>query len=556
MPQEEKSVPRLNKSMKELIPSISNHHAAQRPPQISSSLMDEAYKEFVATYGLDGLIDTLEQDEQYLKDHPDTKLADNIKERHKRYVFDLFRLHETEILDEVRMFENDQETLEDYTKQLLIRVLSIEKDKRAPHLPVHLYGSRAENVAREIAKAYDISIDTIVGAMMIATATAAGNKFAYTYGPYKSTTLTTWLCVIARSGYGKTRPMAEVLKPLIDVNEKLIDARNQRVIEWEMSRTGEPPKQKQLLIDDTTPEARAALLAQNPHGVLLYRDELEGMFNDIGRYNNSGEVQKYLEIWSGQAQNTNRKSSNESTFVKRPILHICGGIQEAQVPKVFSRHSMMENGFFARWLFVRVTDIFRVERDENRGVPDDVRKEWRDFLLSLYDEGTQPRNFTLSLEGQRLFKQHVTRLRIESYKQNTKTSRGAQKQQMLSKLEIHTLKLASIIHLLKEGHSASDVIPVETIQAAIETADTFKAWNYATLDLIEPPMEKGNENLRFIEASKADALKLLMAMYPEAKGNISKLASALHVSRQSLYNNLAKAGVNFSSNNLEDEAND
>lgn len=543
MNQDGKSGPRLKLSMEALIPSIKDHHAAQRLPQIDKTLMERACMEFVVNNGYEGLIssDALELfDIQENTNEGNEQVLDRIKRNKLEQLLEILKAHETEILDQVRMFQNDSVFLEKYTNVLLQRVLAIEQEKHLPHLPVDEFGPRIAAVARAIADAYKISIDGILTAMMVATAAAAGSKFTYTYGPYTNTPLTIWACMLARSGYGKTGALQEVMRPITRIDERLREQTTQGLFEITQSKEDEP---HQLRIDDTTPESRASLLSRNPHGLILFRDELQGMFEDIGRYNSSGEVAKFLEIWSGTSQGQNRKNNNESIYIKRPVMHIFGGTQEESLKKMFLKHNMMDNGFFARWLFVRVKPIFKIEDEETQGVPDEYKREWNDLLESLFDEGTQGRTFILSKEAKDEFRQYVTRLRVESFKLGT-TDRERHKCLVLSKLEIYTLKLASIIHLMKEGISADMEIPVETLRTAVRTVETFKYWNYSTIDLIEPPVPiESGEDVRLSEASRADTFKLLFSYYPSVLQNIGTLSDALGVTRQAVYKIFSQAGI-------------
>lgn len=63
----------------------------------------------------------------------------------------------------------------------------------------------------------------------------------------------------------------------------------------------EPPHRRRLLTNDTTPERLVRLVAVNPFGVVVHRDELAGWLGGMDRYGGSGaERALYLEAFGAR----------------------------------------------------------------------------------------------------------------------------------------------------------------------------------------------------------------------------------------------------------------
>ena len=117
-----------------------------------------------------------------------------------------------------------------------------------------------------------------------------------------------WIMIVGQSGTGKSDPLRLAFAPLKVDEEAYVNYRAE-FKEWEAcGKEGAQPRWKQVLINDTTPEALYSALQYSDIGLTLYRDELSGFFDDIGRYNRSGEIGHYLSIFSNETFSVNRKT--------------------------------------------------------------------------------------------------------------------------------------------------------------------------------------------------------------------------------------------------------
>lgn len=80
-------------------------------------------------------------------------------------------------------------------------------------------------------------------------------------------------------------------------------------------------------VNDSTIEKLGELLAENPNGVLLYRDELSGFLRSLDREDRAGDRAKYLEMWDGKGELTYDRIGRGTVRIPSNTVSILGGIQ-------------------------------------------------------------------------------------------------------------------------------------------------------------------------------------------------------------------------------------
>ena len=87
-----------------------------------------------------------------------------------------------------------------------------------------------------------------------------------------------------------------------------------------------------MVVSDATVEAMAAVLADNPRGVLNAWDELSGWLGGFDRYatgNGSSDASAWLSMHDGETLIVDRKTGQRVTIVPLASVSITGGIQPA-----------------------------------------------------------------------------------------------------------------------------------------------------------------------------------------------------------------------------------
>lgn len=339
-------------------------------------------------------------------------------------------------------------------------------------LPIDQYGGMAQKVVTAYSDALQVNRDLVAAAMLIGVAAGADKKMSVVHGNYTNRACL-WLCVVAVSGYNKTSSMDRILKPLEAINEELNNNYRRTYSEWKKNgEQGTPPEKKQLILSDSTPEARDELLKNC--GVLIFRDEIYGMFKDLNRYSASGELENYLSIWSGKSYAVNRKTTS-SFYVKDPFLCVCGGIQPDVMHDAFGGKAFEASGFLARWLFLWLDDA-KVPDNINEVIIDkQIEGEWYTFIQNLWR--VPSREFRLDPNAANVYQGYMKKTAATMNSEGCESNVRA----MLAKLRIYALRMALVIHLLRNGIKAPDLIDKHTMSAAVRTCNCFEYWGRKTL---------------------------------------------------------------------------
>jgi hypothetical protein len=104
-----------------------------------------------------------------------------------------------------------------------------------------------------------------------------------------------------------------------------------------------------LILNDSTPEMLALLARAMPKGLLFFRDELAGWFNDFGRYGGDGERQLWLEAYNGASRRIDRVKHDEPLTIPRFSVGVLGGIQPERFTEAIVGEA--DDGLAARFLY-------------------------------------------------------------------------------------------------------------------------------------------------------------------------------------------------------------
>lgn len=108
------------------------------------------------------------------------------------------------------------------------------------------------------------------------------------------------------------------------------------------------PRRRRLFVQDATPESMGEVLAGNPQGTLLQRDELDGWLSSFDRYNPGGKAY-WIEAYGGRQYTIDRKGNPEPLTVPFNGVSIIGGIQPQKLAE--SLLGKADDGLPARFLW-------------------------------------------------------------------------------------------------------------------------------------------------------------------------------------------------------------
>ncbi|WP_295525625.1 YfjI family protein [uncultured Pseudacidovorax sp.] len=128
----------------------------------------------------------------------------------------------------------------------------------------------------------------------------------------------------------------------------------------------EEPHARRYKSNDSTVEKLGDLLAHNPQGMLVFRDELIGLLSSWEKEGREGDKAFYLEGWNGTSSFSIDRISRGSLHIKNLCLSVFGGIQ----PDLLER--------YLAGISSSLDNDGRIQRFQVLVYPDRVAWEWRD----------------------------------------------------------------------------------------------------------------------------------------------------------------------------------
>ncbi|HKM53675.1 MAG TPA: YfjI family protein [Isosphaeraceae bacterium] len=120
-----------------------------------------------------------------------------------------------------------------------------------------------------------------------------------------------------------------------------------------------PPSMRRFIVNDATVEKLGELLAENPQGLLLYRDELMGFLMSLEKQGHEGDRAFYLESWNGGGSYSYDRINRGSLFIPSNTVSILGGIQPGKLAAYIrdAGSGDKDDGFISRFQLMVYPDV-------------------------------------------------------------------------------------------------------------------------------------------------------------------------------------------------------
>ena len=292
-------------------------------------------------------------------------------------------------------------------------------------------------------------------------------------------------CLVGRSGAKKT-PVLKLLveAPTQRLQADLVIANQQAHSDWEETCRGikkaeapPAPQSKRLRCSDFTGEALTQQLqTQEAHGLglLIYRDELSGLFGSIDQYRGGkgSDEQQLLELFDGGGFSSLR--INGDRHYSRSQVSIFGGTQPAVLKELVANGDA--SGFWARFLFVplpaRPVPLALSITPEEEAQAKAAAETLADACQTIY---RMPRKtYRLSPDAAARFATYE----LSRQHAALATNIGAQSA-LYGKSAGKVLRVAGVLHLLQiaagEANSQDQIQP-DAVDRAAALVDHLDAW--------------------------------------------------------------------------------
>jgi hypothetical protein len=389
---------------------------------------------------------------------------------------------------------------------------------------------------REGAKSVGCPEDYFGVALLCLAGAAIGNSRAIELKPTWRETALTWVAVVGDPGMLKSPMLGLVTKPFeerqLRLEEEFVAAWRAYKEELELHEQAKKPKEgkpadelpaadatasdaspepvppvlERCITGDTTVEAVAKLLKENPRGLLLCRDELAAWTLAMNQYRGGrgSDRQFYMSIWCGATIWLDRKGEPRPLMVPDPFLSILGCLCPDMLGELAGRGDR-QDGFMDRVLFC-YPDAPPPPTWSEDEISLDAERAWRDAVEALF--ALEPE----WVEGRP--KARVVRLSppakeawVEFYNGHSREMGAADFPGGLkgfwSKLRGYAARLALILHELRlvTGESTSgEAVDEPAMRGGIVLAEYFATHAARVHKLMSPKAELASHEKTAMEA--------------------------------------------------------
>jgi hypothetical protein len=224
-------------------------------------------------------------------------------------------------------------------------------------------------------------------------------------------------------------------RELVDIKAEMKEAATKEPIQ---------PLERKLVTSDPTVEALQKMMAANPLGMMLYRDELSGLLSRLSRDDMQHERSFYLECFDGLNNHYDQaRITRDDTHLQHTILTIYGGIQPGKLEPLLRarRDGGGDDGLIERFQFAVYPDV-RIKASD---IPRDeaAYQEAVNLFERLAElpESEEPTIYRFSDEAQALY--------WEWYEEITRRTMEADTawQSILGKYPALAAKIALLLHI-------------------------------------------------------------------------------------------------------------
>ncbi len=345
------------------------------------------------------------------------------------------------------------------------------------------------------AKAMACPIPYLVLPVLSVLASAIGNSRRIQVKPTFTLPSVIWTVVVGEAGTTKSPPFKLATAPLWDVQaheltrqrcpapmpkkQKKSDDTGQDLVLLPSEISAPPlPMPKvpaRVIVADVTIAALAPILQENPRGLLVASEELDGWFKSFSLGGASGRS-SWLKIFDASQLDVDRKTGRDRhIYVQRAAVSLTGTIQPAILRRALSAQAC-ESGLAGRLLFTLPPRVKKVWTEDK--IPPELEAKYactvdrlRELPMAELGGKLEPINVPLDEGAKRSW---ITFYNQHAEQQAALTGDLAS---AWAKLESYAARFALVIHLTRWAEGDSSVPPPEFIDAvSMDAGITLTRW--------------------------------------------------------------------------------
>ncbi|MGP1549308.1 MAG: DUF3987 domain-containing protein [Prevotella fusca] len=363
------------------------------------------------------------------------------------------------------------------------------KSKSLHSFPLEVFPQKIQNIILTYLRHEGFNSDFLCGSFFTVFAAAMGNLYEAHFTTTMRVSPIIYVVLIGPPSSGKTPPLREAEKPLQNAdrvsdleyhrlmqeyNSLINMSKNERMAQG-LPENPDKPIHKELLVIDSTIEKLFGIISENPHGILMFVNELNKLVSNLNRYGKGSDEAYWIEFFDGNQVKYERKSSEDYVNIFRPYVSVVGGTQPGLLAKLFGGDKEA-SGFTSHFLKI-FPDITSMPKWGREPMPVGVEKEWAAIISEVlythceYDANGEiiPQVLHFSQNAMNvLFKweEHIC-----SEWENT----DGYMQGVCGKLKTYIVRFCLIIHVMRLvcGETTDNTINEDSAKSACLLADYF-----------------------------------------------------------------------------------
>lgn len=379
----------------------------------------------------------------------------------------------------------------------------------AEPFPLDVLAWPARDLAEASARSIPCPVDFPAVAALAVASGMIGRSASLLVKDGYFTSASLYVAIVGGPSSGKSPALGHALAPVWSIGRTLHDEWRSKKESWKLAPEadrGDEPALVRVVTSDTTTEALALILAENPRGMMLAPDEMTRWIMSLDQYKGGkgGDRPFYLSTWNGEPVFIDRaKHAREPVTVPHPFLTVMGGMTPDMLTTL-PEGKGREDGFMARLLFAFPERIARTYSDQ--GIPPGVAESWEALARSLWgrpmrqrDGRSAPHVVTMTPDARREWRawveSHYSEQQADDFPDGLEGPWG--------KLEAYAARLALILHLMDLAadptRPTADDPPDLTRRSIVDAARLvayFKSHARRVRDAMDGRADDGGDHVR------------------------------------------------------------
>lgn len=216
-------------------------------------------------------------------------------------------------------------------------------------IPLDAFPVKIQDMILALSRQENYSIEYMMASLLIAVSTAIGNAINIRIRGGWISNPALYMILVGRPGMGKTPPLDFAFRPIRKHDAKAIkqfklemEQYNSLVENNKGKKEGttplpDKPVLRRTIISDFTPEALMRALDDNQRGVVVYVDEIMGMFNAVNQYSRGQLIEQLLTAFSGKPLDISRCSMPIPIHIEYPFINLVGTMQTTRMHELIEK---------------------------------------------------------------------------------------------------------------------------------------------------------------------------------------------------------------------------